>query len=431
MKLKRNKQMKKLFTLIALVGLATFTACTEDTPAPVAPIESENEVVSGAITANANWSSDKIYELASKVVVEDGITLTIEAGTIIKGRTGTGSLATGLIVARGGKLMAEGTAAKPIIFTSVEDNIEVGELMGSNLTNEDVEKWGGLIILGKAPISAENGDTESQIEGIPASDTFGAYGGDISNDNSGSLKYVSVRHGGALIGDGNEINGITLGGVGNGTIMDYIEVYATLDDGIEFFGGTVDVTNLIISHQQDDGIDMDQNYAGTITNFVVQHGGNSTDEGLEIDGPEGSTYTNGMFTLKNGTVMSLGGADAGTPADLKSKAQGTIDNVVFAGYATGDDLVKIRASYSNNCADAKTDAFTHLTDATATLKLINSKFVDVKVYTKSEANDATTCPVKEADKTAATDATMPSDSATGANTTVFADWTAASLTGVL
>ncbi|MCF6361650.1 MAG: hypothetical protein L3J29_12920 [Cyclobacteriaceae bacterium] len=418
--------MKKLFTLVMLAGIFTFAACTtENEPSPEV-LTSENEVISGAITANATWTADNIYELASKVVVEDGITLTIEAGTIIKGRTGVGSLATGLIIARGGKLIAEGTAAKPIIFTSIEDNIKIGQLMGSNLTSEDVEKWGGLIMLGKAPISAENGDTESQIEGIPASDTFGAYGGDVANDNSGSLKYVSVRHGGALIGDGNEINGITLGGVGNGTIMDFIEVYATLDDGIEFFGGTVNVTNVIISHQQDDGIDIDMNYAGTITNFLVQHGGNSTDEGLEIDGPEGSTNTAGLFTLKNGTVKSLGGADGGTPADLKSNAQGVIDNVIFSGYAVGDDLLKIRASYQNNCADAKTDAFTHLTDVTATLKILNANFGGVSVYTKVDG-----CSVSTTDQTAAEQVAIPSVNAIGADISVFVDWTAASISGEL
>ncbi|MCF6351508.1 MAG: hypothetical protein L3J06_00715 [Cyclobacteriaceae bacterium] len=418
--------MKKLFTLAMLASACTFTACTKtNEPIPKSDT-SENEVISGAITTNITWTADNIYELASKVVVEDGVTLTIEAGTIIKGRTGVGSLATGLIVARGGKLMAEGTAAKPIIFTSIEDNIAIGELMGSNLTSEDVEKWGGLIILGKAPISAESGDTESQIEGIPASEAYGAYGGDIINDNSGILKYVSVRHGGALIGDGNEINGITLGGVGSGTIMDYIEVFATLDDGIEFFGGTVNVSNLVISHQQDDGIDIDMNYAGTITNFLVQHGGNSTDEGLEIDGPEGSSNIAGLFTLKNGTVMSLGGADVGTPADLKSNAQGTINNVIFTGYAAGDDLIKIRASYQNNCANAKTDAFTHLTNIDATLQLVESNFVNVKVYTKVEG-----CSVPVADQTAAENATASSANAAGANTSVFANWTAASIAGDL
>ncbi len=419
--------MKKLFTLFAFAGfLATFLACTKDAVEPAPPIESENEVISGIITTDVTWTADKIWELANKVVVEDGVTLTIEAGAIIKGRTGLGSLATALIIAKGGKLMAEGTAAKPIIFTSVEDNIKVGELMGSNLTKEDVEKWGGLIILGKAPISAENGDTETQIEGIPAGDTFGLYGGNITDDNSGTLLYVSVRHGGALIGEGNEINGITLGGVGSGTIINHIEVYATFDDGIEFFGGTVNVTNLLISHQGDDGIDIDMNYAGTVTNFLVQHGGNSTDEGLEIDGPEGITHTNGLFTLKNGTIKSLGGADPGTPADLKAKAQGLIDNVIFE-YPAGNELIKIRASYQNGCADAKADAFTYLTDATPTLILVMSYFVEVEVYTKT--SDCSSVPA--ADQTAAKEATTSNSSAAGVDVKVFANWTAAFTAGEL
>jgi len=403
----------------------TVTSCDNGGGLQLLPqATTEDEVVSGAITTNTTWESNKIYELASKVVVGDGVTLTIEAGTIIKGRTGSGSLATALLIARGGKIMAEGTAAKPIIFTSVEDNIKAGQLAGSNLTSDDKDKWGGLIILGEAPISAENGDTETQIEGIPPEDAFGLYGGDNTTDNSGVLKYVSIRHGGAEIGAGNEINGLTLGAVGAGTIIDHIEIYATLDDGVEFFGGTVNITNLIVSYQGDDGIDIDQNYAGTVTNFVVMHGGTDTDEGLEIDGPEGSSNVNGLFTLKNGSVMSLGGADGGSPADLKSKAQGTIDNVVFSGYASGDDLIKVRASYNVADCSIKTDAFTHLTDTSATLKLMNSEFAGVKVYTKS-----TTCVVSDNEQMSAA-RVIAAANATGANIAEFANWTLASINGL-
>lgn len=392
-----------------------------------------NVVVSGELTANQTWTADRIYELASKVIVPEGIILTIEPGTIIKGRTGTGSLATALLVARGGKIMATGTVTAPIIFTTIEDNIEVGQLAGTNLTFEDKELWGGLIILGKAPISAENGDTEAQIEGIPADEIYGLYGGDVADDNSGMLKYVSVRHGGALIGDGNEINGITLGGVGNGTVIDYVEVYATLDDGIEFFGGTVNVSNALVTYQGDDGLDIDQNYAGTIDNFVVLHGGTDTDEGLEIDGPEGTTHTEGLFTLKNGRVESLGGDVSGSPADLKSKAQGTINNVVFASYPAGKNLVKIRASYQNDCADAKEDAFTHLTvENPATLSILGSNLVGVSVYTKSLAADGTTpCTVSATDQTAAEGKVTPDANATGADDSVFANWTATSIAGIM
>jgi hypothetical protein len=408
---------------------ATGTTTVDVTTSPPPPA---NEIMSGELTVNQTWTADRIWELAAKVIVPEGLTLTIEPGTIIKGRTGTGSLATALIVARGGKIMASGTVTAPIIFTSVEDNIAVGQLAGSNLTFEDKEKWGGLIILGNAPISAENGDTEAQIEGIPAEETYGLYGGSATDDNSGILQYVSIRHGGALIGEGNEINGLTLGGVGSGTLVDYLEVYATLDDGIEFFGGTLNVSNALVTYQGDDGLDIDQNYAGTVDNFVVFHGGTVTDEGLEIDGPEGTTHTDGLFTLRNGLVKSLGGDVTGSPADLKSKAQGTIDNVVFANYITGKDLLKIRASYTNNCADAKTDAFTHLTEAMPLLNILNSNQVGVSVYTKSVAIDAiTSCDVKSADQTAAMGAVNANANATGADITVFANWTATSLAGIL
>ena len=425
--------MKKLSIMLIAVSLLAIASCSDNSVIPPTTLPTDNIVVSGALTENTTWTADQIYELANKVVVGEGVTLTIAPGTIIKGRTGAGSLATALIVARGGKIIAEGTATNPIIFTSVEDNIEVGQLAGTNLTEEDKDKWGGLIILGKAPISAENGDTETQIEGIPPEDSFGLFGGSDANDDSGVLKYVSIRHGGAEIGAGNEINGLTLGGVGAGTTIDYVEIYATLDDGIEFFGGTVNVSNLIISYQGDDGVDIDMNYSGTIENFIVMHGGSDTDEGLEIDGPEGSTYTEGLFTLKNGSVMSLGGVDGGTPADLKSKAQGNIDNVIFSGYASGDDLIKIRASYQNDCADVKEDAWEHLTNggSNVPLALINSNFVGVEVYTKSVATDGTTgCTLHVNAQADADAAAVSSANATGADATVFANWTIAAINGV-
>ncbi len=428
--------MKRFFpVLIGLYLSAMQVSCIQGTTEPITPnTPSTNEVVTGTLTANTTWTADKVYELASKVIVPSGVTLTIEPGTIIKGRAGSGSLATALIVARGGKIMAEGTADKPIIFTSVEDNIKPGELAGTNLTEEDRDKWGGVIILGYAPISAENGDIETQIEGIPAEEEYGRYGGDNPNDNSGVLRYVSIRHGGAEIGAGNEINGLTLGGVGDGTIIDHIEIFATLDDGVEFFGGTVKVTNVITSYTGDDGLDIDQNFAGSVTNFAVFHGGSVSDEGLEIDGPEGTTYTTGLFTLKDGSVTSVGGADGGTPADLKSKAQGTLDNIVFAGYAAGDDLIKVRASYQNDCADVKEDAWLHLTDATSAvpLKIINSSFNGLEVYTKSTAADGTTtCGLHSNAQADAEAAVRPDNSATGADMSVFANWTIAANKGII
>ncbi len=365
----------------------------------------QTELKSGFIASDETWTSDKIYELSGKVVVESGVTLTIEPGTIIKGREGTGTLASALIIARGGKIMAQGTASNPIIFTSVLDEISVGETVGPNLTETDQGKWGGVIILGYAPISAGDGDTESQVEGIPPTDAFGAFGGNDPADNSGIMTYVSIRHGGALIGEGNEINGLTLGGVGNGTTIENIEVVGNVDDGVEFFGGTVNVSNVIVGFQGDDGIDIDMNYSGTVDNFIVVNGPLS-DEALEVDGPEGSTYTTGLFTLSNGTVYTFGGTDAN--ADFKSKAQGTVHNVNFG-------LARIRASYQNDCTDPKEDAYTHLINANPTLSFSGVQFSGMTVYTGStDDTGMNDCTVPGIDQTTA-EGMMTSGAATGAS----------------
>ncbi|MBL4587637.1 MAG: hypothetical protein JKX84_11375 [Flavobacteriales bacterium] len=389
-------------------------------------------VKTGELTANETWTADNIYFLQGRVVVPNGITLTIEAGTIIKGKQGQETNASALVIARGGKIMAVGTAASPIIFTSELDNIKLGEKVGTNLTRTDNEKWGGIVILGAAPVSTENGDTEGNIEGIPANLSYGAYGGSDAADNSGVLKYVSIRHGGITIGEGNELNGLTLGGVGTGTDISNIEIYATLDDGVECFGGTVNMDNILVYFQGDDGIDLDQNYAGTISNFAVLHGdGIGTDEGLEIDGPEGSTNITGQFHLLNGLCRSVGSSD-GTPADFKSKAQGLVHNVTFDYSSVGGKNVKVRASYINGCADPKTDAFTHLTDNSATLTFTNSQFDGITVYTASDdgATPPNNCSVSSADQTAA-EAAVTSGTGGTIDPSALFDWTAAGLRGEL
>lgn len=384
------------------------------------------EAVSGTISTNTTWTSNTIYELAAKVVVTSGTTLTIEPGTIIKGREGTGSLATALLIARGAKILAEGTAEEPIIFTSTLDNIQPGQITGTSLEELDNEKWGGLILLGNAPISAADGDTEALVEGIPPADGFGFYGGTDASDNSGVLRYVSVRHGGAEIGEGNEINGITLGGVGSGTVIENVEVVGNLDDGIECFGGTVDINNALVYFVGDDAIDIDQNYAGTIDNFViVQGGGVGTDEALEIDGPEGSTYTEGHFNLKNGTIMSVDGEGSG--ADLKSKAQGSVTNTAWIGY---EKFIKIRASYNDDCTN-KSDALTNALEAKLVAsgnQVVAPEGTDiVNVYESSELCDVPEEVQMQVDAgLAALGNTVVAEASFGADMTKFANWSWAS-----
>ena len=251
------------------------------------------------ISNNLTLTNDKIWHLVGRTTITAGVTLTIEPGTIIKGVGGSGANASCLIISRGAKINAQGTPSQPIIFTSEADNIEVGHLAGTSISEATNGLWGGLIILGNAPISADA--VSVQIEGIPASDNDGLYGGTNETDNSGILSYVSIRHGGANIGEGNEINGLTLGGVGSGTIINNIEVFANQDDGIECFGGMVSVSNLLVWNVDDDCVDIDQGYGGTINNVLIVPG-LTTDHVLEIDGGEGIWNT--PFNIYNCEVIS-------------------------------------------------------------------------------------------------------------------------------
>lgn len=364
--------------MIAIMALPTiYWACSDDNE----PKQVESEVISGVIEEDQSWTADKIYELAGRVIVADGVTLTIEAGTIVKGREGQGMNACALMIARGGKINAVGTASEPIIFTSVLDNIQPGEKFGSNLDKDDRGLWGGLVILGKGLISPTTG-TEAQIEGVPAGETLGLYGGAVENDNSGTLRYVSIRHGGTVLSGGSEINGLTLGGVGSGTTISDIEIFANIDDGIELFGGSVSVSNLLVSYQGDDGIDIDQAYAGTISDFIVIHGGD-TDEGLEIDGPEGASNATGKFTLSDGTLIGdpTQASDVSSLADFKSAAQGDIENVVFTGYTAGKKIkIEARYSASPDCALNASSAFGKLLNDNLAFSTVQFTGFAVDVY---------------------------------------------------
>lgn len=302
-----NKLSNNLFLGFAAVVTLLVVACNPDNgPVIVDPVDSYyiTENISGDVT----WNNDDEYILGGRITVLDGATLTIEAGAVIKGELGTGANATALLVARGGKIYAEGTATAPIIFTTAGDEITVEDVAAGNFASPNLEPtvnglWGGVLILGKAPISASNDNNEDvsevQIEGIPTSDPNGLYGGTDAADNSGVLRYVSIRHGGANIGQGNEINGLTLGGVGSGTVVDHIEVVGNQDDGIEWFGGTVNTSNVVVWNAGDDALDTDQAWAGTLDNFVVI---TPSDNIFELDGPEGSMVDGHI--IKNGSVKA-------------------------------------------------------------------------------------------------------------------------------
>jgi len=417
--------MKKTLTLVAAASALTlsFSSCQkkgctdptalnysesakkDDGSCVYAPAENE-VVITENITANTTWTSDKIWILGSRIAVTNGATLTIEPGTVIKGQAGTGANATALIIARNSKINAVGTAASPIIFTSIADEIQPGQIASPNLDPTLSGLWGGIIMLGNAPISADASSV--QIEGIPASDPNGLYGGSDAADNSGVVKFVSIRHGGANIGEGNEINGLTLGGVGSGTVIENVEVVANQDDGIEFFGGTVNVTNALVWNAGDDCIDTDQAWAGTLNNFVIVAGG-QTDHALEIDGPEGSLLAS--HTLTNGTIKGSSVAELG---DFRDAARGAFNNIYFFGFP--DPATDGRGDLSLSTGSDVTFAAGDLT------------FSNLQVTLPTGV--AMTAVFKGGTDVHATDVAAGANTV-GANVSVFTSWTWAGVSGNL
>jgi len=324
------------------------------------------------------WTKDKVWILDGFIFVNDGQTLTIEAGTVIKGKEGLGANSSALIVARGGKIIAEGTASAPIIFTAEKDKLDGSLGVQSGL-------WGGVIVLGKARLNSSPG--ESAIEGIPTSEGRGLYGGTQDEDNSGVLRYVSIRHGGTAIAATNEINGLTLGGVGSGTTLEYIEVFANDDDGIEWFGGTVNGKYLIVTACGDDGFDYDEGYRGNNQFGLIYQRTDVGNRGGEHDGgtdPEdGQPYALPKFY--NVTSVGAGVGTENRALTFRDNAGGEYHNSIFVGYDRGVDIELLgsgQSSYSRFAAGE--------------LKLANNTFFNLvagttadKVFTVSTGGSPT------------------------------------------
>lgn len=412
----------KLRSMMAFLIMASlvvgFTSCKDDDDDENdnQDVETGNVIVSSNITENTVWTSDKVYQLAGRIAVEAGATLTIEPGTIIKGEAGTGTNATALLIAKDAKIMAEGTSDAPIIFTSVADEITPEQVANGDFISPNMDPtangyWGGVLVLGNAPISVSGGNS-AQIEGIPSSDPNGKYGGNDPNDNSGILKHISIRHGGSNIGEGNEINGLTLGGVGSGTVIENIEVVANQDDAIEWFGGTVNVTNAVVWNAGDDGLDADQGWNGTCDNFVII----SPDDHLfELDGIEGNTQDPaeiekyGSYTFKNGYVIA--NTDDVTSSDLINLDPETSVHFQNVFFTEIDGVQQITLKGSATLPDGFLDG-------------VNTTFTDVVLnVTDDVANyiDGTA--------TGITAGTSPANSS-AINTSVF-NWTWAVQAGVI
>ncbi len=311
-----------------------------------------NQIVNANITANTTWTNNNTYLLQGKIYVTNGATLTIQPGTVIRGSLS--DLTSSLIIARGAKIMAEGTECQPIIFTS-------NQPVGSRATGD----WGGLIILGMADNNATGAN--AGIEGISVSEPLAFHGGqaNVNNaDNSGILKYVRLEYGGFILSPNNEINGLTLGSVGSGTTIDYVQVSFNQDDAFEWFGGTVNCKHLIAYRCKDDDFDTDLGFTGQLQ-FCLgikdpTFADISESNGFESDNTP-SAGSNGKITPKTSpafyNVTMLGAYRCGNagPVDalhwramhLRRNTELDVYNSIFIGFRDGIHIQDNSGTYAN------------------------------------------------------------------------------------
>ncbi len=271
-------------------------------------------VLTGTINSDMELDADIQYELNGFVYVEDA-TLTIPAGTVFKS-----SGKSALIITTTGKLMAEGTADKPIIMTSKAANPEAGD-------------WAGVVVFGQAPVS-----TADKTQSFEANESD-KFGGNVADHNSGVIKYVIIEYAGYVVATDKELNGLTLGGVGTGTEVSYVQIHEGKDDAVEFFGGSVNVDHIIVTSYHDDGFDVDEGYTGTI-NYGINIQGEGSDRAIEAGSKAVDPNRITAPTFNNITIWANSTNQA---LHLKDNVAGTYNKfVVVSDSAT--EIIKAEGS---------------------------------------------------------------------------------------
>ncbi|WP_044400505.1 hypothetical protein [Lacinutrix sp. Hel_I_90] len=324
--------MKKQL-ILGLAILASVVSCTTDDTSDIVINSTTNNTtgggttdpqtifLSGTYTEDLTLDANNTYKINGSLIMASGTTLTIPACMTIE------ALASGanvyVAISQGAKIVANGTANCPIVLTSDASNPQPGD-------------WGGLILLGQAPINSVTGTATatSEIANLP-------YGGNVANDNSGSLNYVRVEYSGGAADGQSENNGFSFYGVGSGTIVNYIQAYAGKDDGIEFFGGTVNASYISVINAEDDSVDWTEGFSGTLNHVYISNRA-TDDKAIEADGYN-TDFSNatGMFskpTVNNVTIIGEGSANSSEAVRLRAGTQGIFNNIMITGYAEGFDL---------------------------------------------------------------------------------------------
>jgi hypothetical protein len=376
---------KQLILGLALVSMV-FSCSTDDT-ADI--IINDNSVVnnttgggttnpatiflSGTYTEDLTLDANNTYKLNGPLIMSNGTTLTIPAGMTIEALASEADVY--IAISQGAKLVANGTPNNPIIFTSDASSPAAGD-------------WGGLIILGKAPINSVTGTATatSEIASLP-------YGGNVADDNSGSLNYVRVEYSGGAADGQSENNGFSFYGVGSGTVVNYIQAYAGKDDGIEFFGGTVSASFISVINAEDDSVDWTEGFSGTLTNVYISNR-TTDDKAIEADGYN-TDFSNATGVFSKPTVNNLTIVGQGTTAGhseairLRAGTQGIFSNVHITGYVEGFDLDDLDTGNGVVSNDLQVTNVTFIDVSTNLKNDTTVTFTDADFYTGEGSGTAT------------------------------------------
>lgn len=386
--------MKNKFLILG-IAVALFWSCESDDTADI--VINDNSVVnnttntggdetpeattinlSGVYTENITLDPTIEYVITGPVLIADGVTFTVPAGMTIKAQpVGVNAY---IAVQQGARIIADGSSTEPIVFTS-------------NASNPSSGDWGGIVLCGKAPInSTADGSEDTATSEVGSL----SYGGNIPTDNSGILEYVRIEYAGGAIDGNAELNGLSVYGVGSGTLIDYVQVFEGSDDGFEFFGGTVNASHLVVVNSEDDSVDWTEGFIGTLTDVYVQHGV-AHDKAFECDGFN-TDFSNegGYFSKPTVSNVSIVGAnDASEAIRLRAGTQGIFTNIVFndfdeafdlddadtgAGVLSGD-LNVTDATFNNVTTNLKNDTGAAFTEAEFISGVGNGTGTDFSTWT--------------------------------------------------
>jgi len=317
------KTLSKLLSFALITGLL-FVSCGDDDDGGVTTTPTDDSILNGIINADRTLDASVKYTITGTVTVASGVTLTIPAGTEIVSEAGVDNY---LAILKGADIDVQGTAANPVIMRS----------------NGQAGAWGGLLICGDAT-TTEGANAIAEVGGL-------VYGGNNDADSSGNIDYLIIRDAGAQITTNSQFNGLTLYAVGSGTTIDNVGIINGTDDGVEFFGGTVSVTNLYLENNEDDAVDWTEGWNGTLTNGYVTNTIENFSTAIEADG------VNNNPTLVNFTAISSTG---GTAIQIKNDSGATINGLTLTGFDTSFDFrdnapasnLKIDSSDADTADDA-------------------------------------------------------------------------------